>query len=155
MDFAVKTLLNLRKNAVNKAEEEYRATCLILEQCVSAHEQSVSTLEAYKLFRREEEDRLYKNMFGSSLKKDELQQRLSEISYLAVRENEILEAVHKAEKKKKEAATAVDKAASKVKERRKALEKTETFASILSEEERIAAEYKEETEAEEFRQHGD
>jgi len=107
-------------------------------------------LEDYLAWRKEEEDRRYRDILGKELSRKEMDEFKTGVAALREKENVLMEAVDEALKAEEEAARRRDEAAETLKRRRKDKEKIDEHRKIWRLGEAREAERREDLEMEEF-----
>ena len=107
-------------------------------------------LEDYLIWRKEEEDRRYREILGQELSRKEMDEFKAGVTALRERDNVLMEAVEEARKAEEEAAKLKDEATKSLKQRRKDKEKIDAHWEIWRTGEAREAERREDLEMEEF-----
>ena len=107
-------------------------------------------LEDYLVWRKEEEDRRYRDILGRELSQKDMDEFKDGVAVLREKDNVLLEAVEEARKAEEEAAGRRDEAAEALKQRRKDKEKIDSHREIWVIGEAREAERREDLEMEEF-----
>ena len=107
-------------------------------------------LEDYLAWRKEEEDRRYREILGTEMSRREMDVFKSGVAALREKDNVLMEALEAARKAEEEAARRRDEAAETLKRRRKDKEKIEAHREIWRVGEAREAERREDLEMEEF-----
>ena len=107
-------------------------------------------LEDYLVWRKEEEDRRYREILNQELSRKEMDEFKAGVAALREKDNVLMEAVEEARQAEEEAARIRDAAADNLKQRRKDKEKINSHREIWQTGEAREAERREDLEMEEF-----
>ena len=140
--YPLEELLSLRLHRVDEAILEHKRVFNALNNAVLATKRAKEDLENYKIYKEEETERRYLSIKGKTLTQKELEKFRNNLSYLNIKELDLLEAVQKAIKEEEKLRTDEAKAKEGIVLAKKALTKLEehkkiVYVSYKMEEERL------------------
>lgn len=148
--YPLQELLSLRLHRVDEAVLEHKRVLSALTSAILATKMARDELDAYKIYKEEEIERRYLSIKGKTLTQKELETFRNNLSYLNLKELELLEAVQSAIKEEDKLRSDEAVAKEGIVLAKKALTKLEEHKNIVYEAYKIEQERLLDAEMEDF-----
>lgn len=149
--YPLESLLTVRQYREEGAKRQVRSAELALKEAESTVEAVKKQLEAYRVWRRQEEDRRYEAIMNTSMSLEKLDAFKAGLAQLAAEESKREQAVVDAEKEVEKRRNDIEKAREAARAASRNTSKIQAHKDIWKEDAKKEAERQEDLELEEFR----